>query len=354
MNRQRKIARHVGAGVVALFIALGAYAQVGRPRGTEPHVPKKKSSAALPKISLTPRFVPGETFRYKMEFETRNETSRKGLATDPQGPSSIVVDWNATVRIDVLPPDEGSVGGIRLRATYEKSTATVRSDTFDPTAEEASEQYGQLEGKSIEFAVGADGKVARVSGLEGMVDSDKEAQAAKDWISQLGPNMGAPAGGVSVGQTWSSEQPASTLPIAGLAWHAVSEYLGDESCHPPNPDVPLSPGASAGTPAANPSTAPDCAVILAKLSLVRPKSAREATPPELRREGVESSGKWTGSSQSLLYVSLSSGMVVSATETGSEDVDVTLTSSHNTTMRYEGTISTRSQITMFADVAKPK
>jgi hypothetical protein len=335
--------RAAALGVLALFIVPAAHAQLG-PAGTLPHAPRKKNDAASPKISLTPRFVPGESFRYEMQFETTNETSRKGFATDPQGPSSVVVDWNATVRIDVLPLGEGAPGGMRLKATYEKSTATVRSDTFDPTAEETSEQYRQLEGKVIEFTLEADGKVSKVSGIEGMVDSEKAAQGARDWISQLGASTGAPAGGVSVGQTWSSEQPATALPIAGLVWRADSEYLRNESCHPANPDVP--PGAGAAALSARSDVAPDCAVILAKLSLTQPKSARETTPPELRQEGVESSGKWTGSSQSLLYVSLETGLVVSATETGSEEMDVTLTSSHNTSLRYAGTISTRSHITL--------
>jgi hypothetical protein len=317
------------------------------------HAPKKKNGAAPPKISLTPRFVPGQSFRYEMEFETTNETSHLGFATDPQGPSSIVMDWSATVRIDVLAEgDSAPTGTHSLRATYEKSAASVRTDTFDPTAEETSERYRQLEGKAMEFTLGPDGKVIKVSGLEGMADSEKTAAAARDWISQLGASTGAPPGGVSIGQTWSSEQPASSLPIAGLVWRADSEYLGNESCRPAKPGIPPSTGTA--NPAANSEAAPDCAVILAKLSLIRPKSAREMTSPELRQNGVESAGKWTGSSQSLLYVSLDTGMVVSATETGSEEMDVILTSSHNTNMRLKGTISTRSQIALVAGDQKSK
>jgi hypothetical protein len=98
----------------------------------------------------------------------------------------------------------------------------------------------------------------------------------------------------------------------------------------------------------------DCAVILANLNLVRSKAARDPTPPELRKNGVQSAGKWSGSAQSLLYVSLDSGMVVSVTQTGTEQMDVTLTSSHNTTMHYAGTISTRSQVALVSDDAVVK
>ncbi|HWX38348.1 MAG TPA: hypothetical protein VNY09_03850 [Candidatus Sulfotelmatobacter sp.] len=344
MSDHRPFARRATL-LCAILLAISSGARAQNTSAKKSPVTRRKIiGAASPKISLSPRFVPGESFRYDMEFETTNETSRTGFATDPQGPSSVVVNWNATVRIDVLAPEEGPPGGIRLRTTYEKSTASVRSDTFDPSAAEATAQYQQLEGKVVEFTLDSARKVVKVTGIEGIADSEKAAQAARDWISQLGAGAGAPVGGVSVGQTWSSEQPATALPIAGLVWRAESEYLGNESCHPPNPDVPPSPGGADA--AASSNAAPDCAVILAKLSLVRPKSARETTPPELRESGVQSAGKWTGSAQSLVYVSLDSGMVVSATHTGAEEMDVTLTSSHNTSMRLRGTISTRSQVAL--------
>lgn len=333
-------------------IALGARAQNPAPKKSSP--PRdQKSGAALPRVSLTPRFIAGETFRYEMEFETTTDTSRSGIATDPQGPTSLAVVWNAKVRIEVLPADAGTPGGIRLRTTYEKSTASVRSDTFDPAASETGGQYHALEGKVVEFTLDADGKVKYVAGLEGVSDSEKAAQSAREWIAQLTASAGAPPGGVSVGQTWSSEQPADTLPIAGLLWRTDSQYLRNESCHPPNPDVPNAADSAANS-AENAQRAADCAVILAKLNLVRSKAARDPTPPDFRKNGVQSAGKWSGSAQSLLYVSLSSGMVVSVTQTGTEQMDVTLTSNHNTSMRYAGTISTRSQVALLADDAHGK
>jgi hypothetical protein len=317
---------------------------------------EQKSVTVSPRVSLTPRFIPGQIFRYEMEFETTTETTRSGLATDPQGPSSLVVDWNATVRMEVLPADAGTPGGIRLRTTYEKSAATVRSDTFDPASTATSEQYKQLEGKVIEFTLDADGKMKSVSGIEGIVDSEKASQSAREWISQLSASAGASPGGVSVGQKWSSEQPADSLPIAGLVWHTESEYLRNESCHPANPDIPAIQGAtdSASNSVANSRPTTDCAVILANLNLVHSKAVHDPTPAELRKNGVQSAGKWNGSAQSLLYVSLVSGMVVSVTQTGTEQMDVTLTSNRNTSMHYAGTISSRSQVALVADDAHGK
>ena len=352
MNARQPFTRCASAiFLILLAISLGARAQNTAAKKSFP--PRDQNGgAALPRVSLSPRFIPGETFRYEMEFETTTETTRSGLASDPQGPSSLVVNWNATVRIEVLPADAGAPGGIRLRTTYEKSTATVRSDTFDPAAAATTEQYKKLEGKVVEFTLDAGGKVISVSGLEGIVDSEKAAQSAREWIAQLSSSAGAPPGGVSVGQTWSSEQPADSLPIAGMVWRTGSQYLRNESCHPPNPDVPTTAGAADSAARSQPPT--DCAVILANLNLVRSKAARDATPPELRKNGVQSAGKWNGSAQSLLYVSLASGMVVSVTQTGTEQMDVTFTSNRNTSMRYAGTISTRSQVALVANDAHGK
>jgi hypothetical protein len=342
--------------VIWLAISLGAHAQNSAAKKSPP--PEQKSGTTSTRVSLSPRFVPGNIFRYEMQFETSTDTTRSGLASDPQGPSSLVVDWNATVRMEVLPADSGAQGGggIRLRTTYEKSMASVRSDTFDPAAAETQEQYHKLEGKVVEFTLDADGKVKSVLGLEGIVDSEKAAQSARDWIAHLSASAGAPPGGVSLGQTWSSEQPADTLPIAGLVWRTDSHYLRNEACHPLNPDVPSAPGAaeSPTNAPANSQAATDCAVILANLNLVRSKASRDLTPPEFRKNGVQSAGKWTGSAQSLLYVSLATGMVVSVTQSGTEEMDVTLTSNHNTSMHYAGKIASRSQVALVPDDAREK
>jgi hypothetical protein len=303
-----------------LAIPIAARAQ-NDPAKKSPPAHEQKGSTFSTRISLTPRFAPGQTFRYEMEFETTTDTKRTGLASDPQGPSSLVVDWNATVRIEVLPADPAAPAGLRLRTTYEKSTASVRSDTFDPAAAETQEQYHQLEGKVIEFALDGDGNVKSVIGLEGIVDSEKAAQSARQWMAQLSASGGAPQEGVAVGQSWSSEQPADALPIGGLVWRTDSQYLRNESCHP---------------------------ATLANLKLVRSKTAHDTTPPDYRKNGVTSSGKWTGSAQSLLYVSLDTGMLVSVTQSGMEEMNVLLTTNHDTSMHYFGTISSRSQVTLAA------
>jgi hypothetical protein len=95
-------------------------------------------------------------------------------------------------------------------------------------------------------------------------------------------------------------------------------------------------------------------VILANLNLVHSKSVRDLTPSDLRKNGVQSAGKWSGSAQGLVYVSLGTGMVVSVTQTATEEMNVTLTTNRNASLRYAGTISSRSHVALVADDASGK
>jgi len=347
LHGRRIVARIVAALCLFLSMASSGSRAQNIDEKKMPTARAKKSGKDAGRVLLTPRFIPGQTFRYEMEFETKTDTQRSGLGTDPQGPTSLVVNWNSTVRMEFFSAAAGTPGGIRLRTTYEKSAATVTTDSFDPAAAETMDQYKKLEGKVVEFTLDANGKVKTVAGLEGIVDTQKASQSARDWISQLSASAGAPPGGVIVGQTWVSDQTADSLPIAGLVWRTDSTYLRNEPCRPVNAGIPQA-GGSADSAVVLPSMM-DCAVILANLNLVRAKASRDQTPADLRKNGVQSEGKWKGSGQSLLYVSLASGMVVSVTQTGTEQMDVKLTSNRNTSMRYAGTITSRSQVALVAD-----
>ncbi|MBZ5643540.1 MAG: hypothetical protein LAO19_12335 [Acidobacteriia bacterium] len=351
LNNRRAAAWFTSAFALLLLVMPRASgAQSPTPKKSAPA--REQKSAASPRVSLSPRYVPGQVYRYAMEFETSTSTTQSGFSADPQGPSSLVITWDATIRMEVLPA-EGAAGGIRLRTTYEKSAANIRADTFDPTADATIRQYKDLEGKVVEFTLDAAGKVKSVTGLEGIVAGEKAAQAARDWINHLDAGSGAPPGGVTVGETWTSDQPAISLPVAGLVWRTDSQYLRKEPCHPPNPDLP--PSAASTDSSAAGLAAESCAVILTHLNLVRPRPVRDATPEDYRKNGVQTKGAWHGSGQSLIYVALRSGAVVSVSQTGSEDMDVTLTSNHNnTSMRYAGTVQSRSQVEMIGDEGQGK
>src|SRR5260370_1581992 len=293
-SRNKMVLRSTIAFVAMLLLSPFARAQKKAPEKSAAKTQKNNTGATPPRVSLAPRFSAGQSFRYAMEFETTTATSQSGLAKDPQGPSKLVITWDATILLEVLPAEASAPGNIRLRTTYEKSTAHVTSDTFDPAAAATEEQYQKLEGKVVEFTLDASGKVISVTGLSEIVDGEKAVQAAREWIAQLDAGSGAPAGGVAVGQKWSSEQAAS-LPVAGMVWRTESEYLRDEVCHPPNPDAAPASAESA----ANPEPPETCAVIPTLLNLVRPKPPRDSPPNESPNTAAQPPTKSTSSPPSF-------------------------------------------------------
>lgn len=332
------------AVVLALAIAAASAAGQSLPQSppqTAPQnePPKGNTAGGAPsRIHLQPKLAPGDVMRYQVQFQTTSRTTRSGAVSDPQGPSQTVVTWDAILRVEVLPAPSagaGAAGTMRLRTTYEKSVARLDSDTPDPEQESVEKQYAQMQGKSMEFTLDGAGRVSNVQGLEGIVSGEEAVKAAGQWMAQFSASTGAPAAGIVLGEKWSSEESAASLPLAGYVWRTDSTYLRNEACRP---------ASLASAPA--PSAAESCAVILAQLTLRGPRSKKDPTPQEFRRNGLETSGAWSGSGDGLTYISLESGWVVSVTQSMSEQMDVTISKGSENGMHYAGTVATRSSLSL--------
>lgn len=330
--------------LAVLLVILSLGSSPGRARQQAGKRPRAEDSR---RVRLAPQFAPGQVLRYQMEFRTTTNTTESGLAHDPQGPAQLVVTWDAVVHLEVLPlkPDDASAAPVtRLRTTYEKSVATARSDTYDPEADRIEQQYRKLEGRAIEFMLDVDGKVAKVEGLEGLLRDPKAAAAARDWLAQLSMGASAPREGIVPGQKWSFEQPAASAPLAGLLWRTESTYLRNEPCRPAGPH-----GAAASDSLAKET----CAVILTRLEVTQPHPPKDPTPEDYRRAGVRTAGRWSGSGESLSYISLRTGWVVSVTQSATEEMDVTFYNAHGESLRYAGRVHSQSQVSLMPPAATP-
>jgi hypothetical protein len=73
----------------------------------------------------------------------------------------------------------------------------------------------------------------------------------------------------------------------------------------------------------------------------------DPTPLQYSRNSLRTSGKWTGTGESLTTISLRTGMVVSLTQTGSEDIDFTISAATAPSkIHYAGKIQTQSHISL--------
>jgi hypothetical protein len=313
-----------------------------------------KASPSSLRIDLRPKLVPGEVLRYQVQLQTVTDTKRTGAISDPQGPSRLAITWDATVKLEVLGvanspaasspipkiSDRKRAGAqtdvpaapLRIRTTYERSAASVASDSPDPQAEDIEQRYKRLEGQTIEFTVGTDGHVSDVHGLEAAFDDEQVRQAAEQWMAQVsGPAIAAE--GVAAGQSWNSTQAATSMPLAGMIWRSNSSYLRNESCQP-------------AEPTASASSAELCAVILTRQSVLPRKQLKDPTPEDYRRNGLHTSGRWSGSGESLSYISLRTHSAVSVTQDSSQQIDFTVTNSAGRSIRYAGTLETHSRVAL--------
>jgi len=317
-------------------------------------------------VDLRPKFTPGQILRYHMELATTTTGETAGVVQDPQGPSKLIVTWDATVRIDILPPSAPSIsasssvaplspaagaaapGALRLRMTYEKSAATVQSDSYDPAADSVRDQYQRLEGRAVEFALDSRGKVIDVSGVGDVVASPEAARYAQAWAEQFSAGLGAPGAIVAPGQHWSADEPATGIPLPNMTWHTDSTYLRNDPCSEAATAAPpsaVTPSPAGGTAKAAEAGSPEtCAVILNQLSLVPPKSARKSA-----KSGALAplaTGSWIGTGESLIYISLRTGWVVNVEQSGDEKMDVTITSQRLDSIRYDGSVHSHIDLTL--------
>jgi hypothetical protein len=306
------------------------------------------SLAASPeqRVHLLPKFTPHESLRYQIETRLTTSGTTTTPIDNPEGASLLKQTVSMLVRLDILDAQPGTtttMGPVRLRATYEKSAATSETDAYDPQAAALQDQFTRLEGHSMEFTLEPDGKISNITGLEDILSNPSAAQSVRSWMSGLSSGAKFPQAGIAVGQKWSNEQPLTGTPLGGLFSRTEAAYLRNEPCRAPI-STPSPPKA-----AAQPSVAADeiCAVILTRFEILHHLSHEDATPEDYRRNGLRTSGTWTGKGQSLDSISLATGMVISSTQSSSQEMDFQILSAiSGSRMMYKGHVQSETDITL--------
>jgi hypothetical protein len=248
----------------------------------------------------------------------------------------------------VQPAVNGVAGAARLRATYEKASASTETDAYDPAAASLDAQYNNLQGRSVEFTIESDGKISHIAGIDEVVSNPSAAAAVRAWINGFSPSANLPPEGIAIGQKWAAERPLENTPLANLLWRTSSSYLRDEPCMLPGKAAsPTQNPAATDAPHVAPS-GPLCAVILTGFDILRHGSASaDATPEDYRHNGLRTSGTWTGEGQSLETISLQTGMLLRSTQSSTQKMDFEIVSAlSGSKMHYAGQVETQSEITL--------
>jgi len=297
------------------------------------------------RVRFAPKFVEGESLRYQIDMRTVSTGNTTTPIANPEGETKVSQTIRLLVRLDVMGTSiRGTLasGQPRLRATYEKSFAQSESDALNPDAPSLDDQYAKLEGASIEFTLMPDGHLANITGLEDLFPNRSQTDPILSWISALSTGNSIPSNGIALGQKWSDERALEGWPLTGLSWRTESTYLRDDVCAP----VSAPAGAVAGEQPETEGDRGSCAVLLTRFEILHRGSAQsDATPDDYRRNGLRTSGTWTGSGESLNTISLATGLLESATQTSTQNMDYQITSaSSGSRIHHVGQVQSQSEI----------
>jgi hypothetical protein len=144
-----------------------------------------------------------------------------------------------------------------------------------------------------------------------------------------------------------SEQPLGAgSPIAGLHWARESAYVRDEPCKPSELTL-------AGDISAADGPSDTCAVLLTSASLGQKSSPKDTTPEDYKLHDLRTAGTARGTSQLITYISLTSGLVVRATEESAQHMDVVVALADGTNrVRYSVEAKSNSQVLLITETPR--
>ncbi len=191
----------------------------------------RPTPAPVERRHLRPRFTTGQILRYRISTITTTTSNTTTPIANAEGASQLKQTLLMQLRIDVLsvaPGASGAPATVRLRATYEKASATSETDAYDPDAATLVDQFNALEGRAVEFTIDADGKLSNVAGLDRLLANPVAANTVRTSMSGLSASSQFPREGIIIGQKWTNERPLENSPLANLIWRTESTYVRDE------------------------------------------------------------------------------------------------------------------------------
>jgi hypothetical protein len=243
------------------------------------------------RVALLPRLRAGLTLRYDIHARIHRQVKTESrVSTMMQTP-----DLNRALSIRLL------LSVKDVRTENGKPVVVARVDLRNE--EETANGSAAPATPKVEFKLSGDGQLASADGLD---DLDAEQRLAwQFWIARFAYGWTLPPNGVKPEEKWKSEEVEKTpSPIANLVWERETTYVENNRC----PVVP----------------ADSCASFLTQATLKQKSSPKDATPEEYRLHELKTSGTAEGTNEIITYISLSTGLVLRATEAVKQSMDVTI------------------------------
>lgn len=276
-----------------------------------------QSKSAPAKQNLFPKLHAGQSFAYLIRVRSDKQVKTESSVAISAAPNSGEIDAHGLLLVDILDVQpSGARAVIRARSHFQALDSDASPKQSAKSEQSAPVQPSAAESPFVEFTLLADGSVKDAKGLDALVP--EQQQAWQEWFTQFAIAAVFPVEGISPGEKWKSEGPEKLpAPIAGLVWLKERNYVRDEPCGPLRINVQ-------GEAQPPDPLADTCAVILTRASLRQKSSVNDATPEDYRLHELRTTGTARGTNEVITYISLTTGLVVRATEDADQFMDVNI------------------------------
>jgi hypothetical protein len=267
------------------------------------------------RLILFPKLRAGATLTYLIRYHSEKVTKSESRVVSPVGPDDSQVEARGLLRIEVLEvQQQGPKAIIHARSEFQSLNSGLGLTPADPRPAPPDAKSANGESKVVEFTILPDGKIQGVKGLDALFPEQR--QIWQEWVAQFALGGVLPEGGLKVGEKWKTEESESAASlIAGLTWNKQGTYVRDEPCRPVQVSV-------TGDIVTSDQKSEECAVLLIQATLKQKTSSKDTTPPDFKLHALRTSGTAHGNNETITYISLSTGLVVRATEDANQSMDV--------------------------------
>jgi hypothetical protein len=271
----------------------------------------------------SPALRAGQTLIYQLEFSASRATQTESRLSSPPLPPSDELNAVCLLQVEVV---EANSSSLRLKTYLSDRTESSLSPsaTAVPSAPAAD--------KVVEVSVARNGAASQIQGLDQL--SVAQRFAWNNWLGWFISTWTYPNSPVRVGSKWELHEPETTpSPLTRLVWSKKYQYVRNEPCGP-------SQLSATGT----------CAVILVHAQLHQKSSPNNATPEDFKLRGLVTRGTAIGANETILYIGLTSGLLVRSSEDAQQSMDATISLADGSNeVRYVMKAKSRSQIQLVRD-----
>lgn len=263
------------------------------------------------RIPLFPKLRVGQLIRYQISYRATTDMHTDSSVAEPMAPNASQANamFVLQVRVKDLRQEAGeSLARLRTQVlpsgSSDLSASPSSSNSEEPNSTSKSVSP-VITPEVVEFTLHSGGHVSDVQGLDKL--SPGKRAAWQEWLARFGGGAALPQKTVKPGDKWKTDEPILGALLSGLSWEKDSEYVSDAPCSASK----LMPQEA-------------CAVILTTATLKQKSNPKDATPEDYKLHDLRNSGTAIGKNQIISYFSLSTGLLVDATEDANQSMNVTV------------------------------